>query len=207
MKFFSDYTSFLQRTQYAQKAQECQTLKAELGRTKPPRSTSPPPAFSVSSALSSVAFRPRSAMAYSSPPVSPPTTPGPTSGSHTPTHHSPLARSSASSRSSSISAPRLSKTPSPPSTRPNSPPAVSHRARVSSPTPQKMVRSLSADEREKDRVHQRWLPLAADPEFFATKPNNYKSTSSYITAGTSRTVAAAQSGLQPPRYGTPVSTR
>jgi hypothetical protein len=149
-------------------------------------------------------------MAFSSPPVSP-STPSPTSP-HTPTYHSPLARSSASASPSrsSVSAPRLSKTPSPPSTRPNSPPVVSQKSRVSSPQPHQMIRSFSADEREKDRVHQRWLPMAADPELFGSKPTKYagsvRSMSSSGTA-TSRTIAAAQSSLQPPRYGTPVSAR
>jgi hypothetical protein len=144
-------------------------------------------------------------MSFSGPPVSP-ATPSPTSsaGSHVPTYHSPLARSTTSSRSSSVSAPRLSKTPSPPSTRPNSPPAVSHKSRVSSPSPQKMVRSLSADEKEKDRVHQRWLPLA-DPDFLGSRMNSHAPPprSSSTAPGTSRTIAAAQSGLH--RYGTPVS--
>lgn len=202
-----------QRAQYSQKAQECQTIKQELTRYKISPSSSPAPAFATSSAAaSSAAFRPRSAMSYTSPPSSP-ATPAPTSPtmSHAPTHHSPLARSShsssSSSRSQSISYPRLTKTPSPPSTRPNSPPATSHRSRLASPQPHQMVRSMSADEGDKDRVHQRWLPMTADPEMFGSKSSKYASSIKSVsssTSTTSRTIAAA---LQPSRYGTPVSTR
>lgn len=174
------------RTQYSQKAQECQSLKADLTRVK----SSLSPAFTSASSVASSPLRPRSAMSVASP-TSSPTHSTPSSPTYAPTHQSPLSRSAASSRSSSVT---RSTTPSPPSTRPNSPPAVSGRC-----APQKMLRSQSADEKE-ERVHQhqRWIPTVATPDLMA------KTRSSSLASSIKRP-ATAQSSIPPHRYGTPVS--
>ena len=177
---------YSQRTQYSQKAQECQSLKADLTRVK----SSLSPAFTSASSVASSPLRPRSAMSVASPTTSP-THSSPSSPTYAPTHQSPLSRSAASSRSSSVT---RSTTPSPPSTRPNSPPAVSGRC-----PPPKMLRSQSADEKE-ERVHQhqRWIPTVATPDLMA------KTRSSSLASSIKRP-ATAQSSIPPHRYGTPVS--
>ena len=177
---------FFQRTQYSQKAQECQSLKADLTRVK----SSPSPAFTSASSLASSPLRPRSAMSVASPTTSP-TSSSPSSPTYAPTYQSPLSRSAASSRSSSVS---RSTTPSPPSTRPNSPPATNGRS-----PPPRMLRSQSADEKE-ERVqqHQRWIPTVATPDLMA------KTRSSSLASSIKRP-ATAQSSIPPHRYGTPVS--
>jgi len=172
------------RTQYSQKSQECQSLKADLTRIK----SSPSPAFTSASSLASSPLRPRSAMSVTSPTTSP-TSSSPSSPTYAPTYQSPLSRSAASSRSSSVT---RSTTPSPPSTRPNSPPATSGR---SAP---KMLRSQSADEKEERVQHQRWIPTAATPDLMA------KTRSSSLASSIKRP-ATAQSSIPPHRYGTPVS--
>ena len=177
---------FFQRTQYSQKAQECQSLKADLTRVK----SSPSPAFTSASSLASSPLRPRSAMSVASPTTSP-TPSNPSSPTYAPTYQSPLSRSAASSRSSSVT---RSTTPSPPSTRPNSPPAINSRS------PPRMLRSQSADEKE-ERVqqHQRWIPTIATPDLMA------KTRSSSSLASSIKRPATAQSSIPPHRYGTPVS--
>lgn len=177
---------FPQRTQYSQKAQECQSLKADLSRVK----SSPTPAFTSASSVASSPLRPRSAMSVATS-TSSTSVSNPTSPTYAPTHQSPLSRSAASSRSSSIS---RSVTPSPPSTRPNSPPAINGRS-----PPPKMLRSQSADEKEeRAQQHQRWIPTVATPDLMA------KTRSSSLAASIRRP-ATAQSSIPPHRYGTPVS--
>lgn len=176
---------FSQRTQYSQKAQECQSLKADLARVK----SSLSPAFTSASSLASSPLRPRSAMSVASPTPSS-TQSNPSSPTYAPTHQSPLSRSATSSRSSSVS---RSTTPSPPSTRPNSPPAINSRS-----LPQKMLRSQSADEKE-ERVHQRWIPTVAAPDLMA------KTRSSSLASSIKRPATAQSSVIPPHRYGTPVS--
>jgi hypothetical protein len=145
--------------------------------------------FTSASSLASSPLRPRSAMSVATQNTSP-THSSPSSPTYAPTHQSPLSRSAASSRSSSVT---RSTTPSPPSTRPNSPPAVSGR---SAP---KMLRSQSADEKE-DRAHQhqRWIPTVATPDLMAK-------TRTSSLASSIRRPATAQSSIPPHRYGTPVS--
>ncbi|KAF9788508.1 hypothetical protein BJ322DRAFT_1001565 [Thelephora terrestris] len=172
------------RTQYSQKSQECQSLKADLARFK----SSLAPAFTSASSVASSPLRPRSAMSVASSPTSP-TPSNPSSPTYAPTHQSPLSRSAASSRSSSVT---RSATPSPPSTRPNSPPAMIGRS-----PPPKMLRSQSADEKE-ERVHQRWIPTIATHDLMA------KTRSSSLASSIKRP-ATAQSSAPPHRYGTPVS--
>jgi len=176
---------FFQRTQFSQKAQECQSLKADLTRVK----SSPSLAFTSASSLASSPLRPRSAMSVASPTTSP-TSSSPSSPTYAPTYQSPLSRSATSSRSSSVT---RSTTPSPPSTRPNSPPTINGRS-----PPPKMLRSQSADEKE-ERVHQhqRWIPTIATPDLIT------KTRSSSLASSIKRP-ATAQSSI-PHRYATPVS--
>jgi hypothetical protein len=140
--------------------------------------------------LASSPLRPRSAMSVTTSTAST-TVSNPTSPTYAPTHQSPLSRSAASSRSSSVS---RSVTPSPPSTRPNSPPAINGRS-----PPPKMLRSQSADEKEeRAQQHQRWIPTVATPDLMAK-------TRSASLAASIRRPATAQSSIPPHRYGTPVS--
>jgi len=162
-----------QRSAYAQKTQECQTLRGEINRLKMKVAagtlglgarptvddTSPP-----RSLASTPVPRPPSTSPRATSPTSPPPGFNPTSA------HSPLARFTAHHmRSTSASAAR-SQTPGPPPSmrsqtpslhsplRPASVGPAGHgkTRRLSNPTsPQRIMRSTSDD---KESMHERWIP-------------------------------------------------
>ncbi|KAH9849390.1 hypothetical protein C2E23DRAFT_389653 [Lenzites betulinus] len=158
------------RSQYSQKAQECQTLRAELNRAKIKAvapslgvPSTPPPSSTPSGMVSPPRPQSVSTMSGSRSGATSPTSP--TRTSYTPSFQSPLARPALPihSRTTSLHvSPHRSMTPSVRSgtplvsgadiARPATIPPKSRRMSMSTPTPTKMNRSSSSsDEKEKER--------------------------------------------------------
>ncbi|KAI0826652.1 hypothetical protein BC628DRAFT_1320181 [Trametes gibbosa] len=209
------------RSQFSQKAQECQSLRAELNRTKinstPSGLLSPtrPQSVSTMSGSRSGATSPTS----------------PTRTSYTPSFQSPLARPAlpihSRTTSLNVSAHR-SMTPSVRSgtpvvsgadiARPATIPPKTRRMSMSTPTPTKMNRSSSSsDEKEKERQRfddkqrekderrvqliQRWIP--STDAFSRSPPTGRPEKFESALASAAR---AVHPSMVPSRYKTPLST-
>ncbi|KAI0916247.1 hypothetical protein AcW1_009924 [Taiwanofungus camphoratus] len=166
------------RGQYSAKTQECQTLRTELNRLKPPNAASPgfsamPSPNSTSASALASPPRPQSTASFPSPRSGATSPTSPSRTSYTPSVQSPLSRISAASghlRSASTIPSHRSMTPA---ARPASAiPTPSHgpqpgvevsrtyiphrQQRVSSPPPPlKMTRSTSSGSDEKEKEKQR----------------------------------------------------
>ncbi|KAL1944046.1 hypothetical protein VTO73DRAFT_3864 [Trametes versicolor] len=223
------------RSQYSQKAQEAQTLRAELNRSKV-KSAAPslgvpatPPPSSVPSGMISPP-RPPSTMSGSRSGATSPTSP--TRTSYTPSFQSPLARPALPmhSRTTSmhVSAHR-SMTPSVRSgtplvsgadiARPATIPPKPRRMSMSTPTPTKMMRSSSSsDEKEKERQRaddkqrekdERRVQLIQrwipSTDAFSRSPPTGRP-EKFESALASATSRSVHPSMVPSRYKTPLST-
>ncbi|KAI0646283.1 hypothetical protein C8Q79DRAFT_1000659 [Trametes meyenii] len=158
------------RTQYSQKAQECQTLRAEINRAKIQAAAptlgvpATPPPSSTPSGMTSPP-RPQSVSTTSGSRSGATSPTSPTRTSYAPSFQSPLARAALPmhTRTTSLVAGHRSMTPSVRSgtplvsgadiARPSTIPPKPRRMSMSTPTPTKMTRSSSSsDEKEKERL-------------------------------------------------------